>query len=85
MEWNIYKRVPPQENVKIPRIQNHFDHIWYAIILFIIIIWNLFSNFILYQTLGPKSIAHVVGMHAGMNRKTIVETHTTIDPLNKVV
>jgi hypothetical protein len=26
MEWNIYKRVP-QENVKIPRIQNHFNHI----------------------------------------------------------
>jgi len=24
MEWNIYNHVPPQENVKIPTIQNHF-------------------------------------------------------------
>jgi hypothetical protein len=23
MEWNIYNQVPPQENVKIPTIQNH--------------------------------------------------------------
>jgi hypothetical protein len=85
MEWNIYKRVPPQENVKISRIQNHLDHIWYDVILFIFIIWNLLFNLILYQTLGPKLIAHFVGMHVGMNRKTIVQTHTTIDPLNKVV
>jgi hypothetical protein len=42
MEWNIYKQIPPQENVKIPRIQNHFDHIWYDVLLFILIIWNFF-------------------------------------------
>jgi hypothetical protein len=27
MEWNIYKWVSSQENVKMPRIQNHFGHI----------------------------------------------------------
>jgi hypothetical protein len=66
MEWNIYKRVPSQENVKMPRIQNHFDHIWYDVLFFIFVIWNLFFNFILYQILGPKLISHFVGMHVGM-------------------
>jgi len=48
------------------RIQNHFGHIWYDVLLFIFVIWNLFFNFILYQTLGPKLISHFVGMHVGM-------------------
>jgi hypothetical protein len=78
MEWNIYKRVPLEENVKMPRIQNHFGHIWYDVILFIFVIWNLFFNFILYQTLGPKLISHFVGMHVGMGRKIIVETQITL-------
>jgi hypothetical protein len=85
MEWNIYKWVLPQENVKISRIQNHLNHIWYDVLLFILVILNLFLNIILYQTLGPKLIAHFVSMHVGMDKKTIVETQTTIDPLNKVV
>jgi hypothetical protein len=66
MEWNIYKRVPSQENVKMPRIQNHLGHIWYDVLLFTFVVWNLFFNFILYQTLNPKLISHFVGMHAGM-------------------
>ncbi len=66
MEWNIYKWVPSQKNVKMPRIQNHLSHIWYDVLLFTFVIWNLFFNFILYQTLGPKSIAHFVSMHVGM-------------------
>jgi hypothetical protein len=85
MEWNIYKRVPSQENVKMPRIQNHFGHIWYDVLLFIYVIWNLFFNLILYQTLGPKSISHFVSMHVGMGWKIIVETQITIDSLNEVV
>jgi hypothetical protein len=51
MEWNIYNQVPSQENVKMPRIQNHLGHIWYDVLLFIFVIWNLFFNLILYQTL----------------------------------
>jgi len=47
MEWNIYKRIPSQENVKIPRIQNHLNHIWYDVLLFIFVIWNLFFNLII--------------------------------------
>jgi hypothetical protein len=85
MEWNIYKRVPLQENVKMPRIQNHLGHIWYEVLLFIFVIWNLFFNLILYQTLGLKLISHFVGMHVGMGRKIIVETQITIDPLNGVI
>jgi len=27
MEWNIYKWVPSQENVKMLKIQNHINHI----------------------------------------------------------
>jgi hypothetical protein len=67
MEWNIYKWLPPQENVKMLRIQNHLGHIWYDVLLFIFVIWNLFLNFILYQTLDLKLIAHFVGMHVGMD------------------
>ncbi len=85
MEWNIYKRVPSQENVKLPKIQNHLGHIWYDVLIFIFVIWNLFLNLILYQTLGPKLISHFVVMYVGMGRKIILETQITIDPLNKVV
>jgi hypothetical protein len=67
------------------RIQNHLDHIWYDVLLFTRVIWNLFFNLILYKTLGSKLIAHFVGMHVGMNQKTIVETQTIINPLNRVV
>jgi hypothetical protein len=67
MEWNIYNRVPPQENVKMPRIQNHLDHIWYDVLLFILIIWKLFFNLLLYQTLGPKLITHFVDIYVGMH------------------
>jgi hypothetical protein len=84
MEWNIYKQGPSQENVKMPRIQNHLGHIWYDVLLFIFIIWNLFFNLILYQILGPKLISHFVDIHVGMDRKIIVETQITIDPLNGV-
>jgi len=85
MEWKIYKWVPLQENVKMLRIQNHLDHILYDVLLFTFVIWNLFFNFILYQTLGPKLISHFVGMHVGMGQKIIVETQITINPLNEVV
>ncbi len=85
VEWNIYKQVPSQENVKIPRIQNHLGHFWYDVLLFTFVIWNLFFNLTLYQTLQPKSISHFVGMHVGMGGKIIVETQITIDPLNGVV
>jgi hypothetical protein len=46
---------------------------------------KFFFNLILYQTLGPKLIAHFVGIHVGMGRKIIVETQINIDPLNEVV
>jgi hypothetical protein len=85
MEWNIYKQVPSAENTKMPRIQNHLDHIWYDVLLFTFVIWNLFFNFILYQIFSFKLISHFVSMHVGMGRKIIVETEITIDPLNKVV
>jgi hypothetical protein len=85
MEWNIYKRVPSQKNVKMPRIQNHLGHIWYDVLLFTFVIWNLFFNFILYQTLGLKLISHFVGIHVGMGWKIIVEIQITIDILNMVV
>jgi hypothetical protein len=85
MEWNIYKWVPSQENVKMSRIQNHLSQIWYDVLLFIFVIWNLFFHFILYQTLGLKLIAHFVSTHVGMDQKTIMETQTTINPLNRVV
>ncbi len=74
MEWNIYKWVLPQENVKISRIQNHLNHIWYDVLLFTLLIWNLFFKIILYHTLGPKLIAHFVSMHVGIDKKTIMET-----------
>jgi hypothetical protein len=85
MEWNIYKPLLSQENAKMPRIQNHLSHIWYDVILFIFIIWELFFNLILHQTLSLKFISHFVGMHVGMGRKIIMETQITIDPLNGVV
>jgi len=85
MKWNIYKQVPSQKNVKMPRIQNHLGHTWYDVLLFIFLIWNLFFNLILYQTLSFKFISHFVSMHVGMGRKIIVETQITIDPLNMVV
>jgi len=66
-------------------IQNHLGHILYDVILFIFVIWNLFFNFILYQTLNPKLISHFVGMHVNMGQKIIVETQIPIDPLNGVV
>ncbi len=56
IEWTTYKRIPPQENVKMPRIQNHFGHIWYDVLLFIFVIWKLFLNLILYQILSLKLI-----------------------------
>jgi hypothetical protein len=67
MKWNIYKRIPPQENVKMPRIQNRLGHIWYDVLLFTLTIWNLFFNLILYRTLCSKLIAHFVDMHVGMD------------------
>jgi len=85
MEWNIYKQIPSQENVKMLRIQNHLGHIWDDVLLFTFVIWNLFFNFILYQTLGPNFISHFVSMHVGMGRKITMETQITIDPLNEVV
>jgi hypothetical protein len=85
MEWNIYKRISSQENVKMSRIQNHLNHIWYDVLLFTFVIWNLVFNLILYQTLSPKLISHFVGMHVGMDRKIIMKTQITIDPLNGVV
>jgi hypothetical protein len=68
----------------MPRIQNHFNHIWYGVLLFILVIW-LFFNLKLYRTIGPKLITHFVNMHVGMDWKTIVKTQTTINPLNMVV
>jgi hypothetical protein len=85
MEWNIYKLVPSQENVKMPKIQNHIGHIWYDVILFTFVTWNLFFNLILHQTLAPKLISHFVGMHVGMGRKLFVETQITIDQLNEIL
>jgi hypothetical protein len=42
MEWKIYKQVPPQKNVKMPRIQNHLNHIWYDVLLFILLYGTFF-------------------------------------------
>ncbi len=57
----------PQENVKMLKIQNYFSHIWYDVIVFTFVIWNLFFNLILYQTLSLKLIAHFVNMHVSMD------------------
>ncbi len=86
-QWNgtFISRYPHKKIIKMSIIQNHLSHIWYDVLLFILVIWNLFFNLILYQNLGPKLIAHFVGMHVGMNRKTIVKTQTTINSLYKVV
>jgi hypothetical protein len=81
IEWNIYKSIPPQENVKMPRIHSH---IWYDALLFTLIIWLIFI-LIFYWTLGPKLIAHFEGMHVGMDQKTIADTQTAINPLNKII
>jgi hypothetical protein len=85
MDWNIYKRVPSQENVKMLRIQNHLSHIWYDVLLFTFVKCNLFFNLILYQTLSLKLNSNFKGMHVGMDRNIIMETQITNDPLNRVV
>jgi hypothetical protein len=69
----------------MPRIQNHLGHIWYDTLLVIFFNMEFVFNLILYQTLSPKLIAHFVGLHVGMDWKTIVETQTTIDQVSKVV
>jgi hypothetical protein len=38
MEWNIYKQIPPQGDIKMLKIQNHLGHIWYGVLLFILVI-----------------------------------------------
>ncbi len=38
MEWNIYKQIPPQGDIKMLKIQNHLGHIWYGVSLFILVI-----------------------------------------------
>ncbi len=43
MEWNIYKWVPSQEKIKMPRIQNHFSHIWYDVLLFTFVMKLVFK------------------------------------------
>jgi hypothetical protein len=68
----------------MPKIQNHLGHIWYDVLLFTFVIWNLFLNLILYQTLGPKLISYFVNMHVSMDQKIIVETQITIYSLNGV-
>jgi hypothetical protein len=40
----------------MPRIQNHFGHIWYGALLFTLVIW-VFFKIILYQIIGPKLVA----------------------------
>jgi len=42
------------------------------------LLYDFLKKFILYQTLGPKLIARFVGMHVGMDWRTIMETQTTI-------
>jgi len=55
------------------------------VLLFTFVMWNLFFNLILYQTLKSNLISHFISMHVGMGWKIIVETQITIDPLNGVV
>jgi hypothetical protein len=51
-----------------------------------ILLYNCFFNLISYPTLNAELITHfVVGMHGGINQRTILETQTTIDPLNGVI
>jgi hypothetical protein len=76
MEWNIYKRVPPQVNVKMPRIQSHFGHTWFFFFAFAFVPLLFHFCHILYDS--RYGIDHTfVGMHVGMDRKTIVETTPT--------
>jgi hypothetical protein len=28
VEWNVYKKIPSQTDVKQPTIKNHFKHTW---------------------------------------------------------
>ncbi len=67
MEWNIYKWIPSQENVNMPRIQNHLGHIWYDVLLFIFVIWNLFLNLILYTRLEVVEIIFYHRLHTRAN------------------
>ncbi len=84
MEWNICKWVPPQKNVKKPKAKTTslvFGMMFYCSFL----LYYCFNNLILYWTSGLKLITHFVSMHVGMDLKTIMETQTTINSLNKVV
>jgi len=85
MEWNIYKHVSPQENVKMQKIPKPLQPylVWCCIVHFCYI--DFFLNLILYKIIGLKLIAYFVGMHVGMDQKIIVKTQTTINSLNEVV
>jgi heme/copper-type cytochrome/quinol oxidase subunit 2 len=74
--WNIYKRVPPQTNVKMPRIQNHFGHTWF--VYFVLTFVPLLFHFchILYDSRYGIDCTFV-GMHMNMDQKTIVKTTPT--------
>jgi hypothetical protein len=84
MEWNIYKRVRPQEKLKeFKTTLAIFGMMFYCSLLLYMVMF--FSNLILYRTLGLNLITHFGAKHVGMDQKTIVETENTIDPLNGVV
>jgi len=70
------------KNAKNPKPPRSYL-IWCSIVHFYYM--DFFFNLILYQTLGFKLITHFVGMYVGMDWKTIVETQTTINPLNEVI
>jgi hypothetical protein len=86
LQWNgrFISKYPPQANGKMLRIQNHLGHIslmfYYSILLY-----SCFFNIVSYLTLSLELIAHFVNIQRGINRKTILETQTTIDPLNEIV
>jgi len=84
MEWKIYKQLPPQANGKMPRTQNHLGHIL-LMFYYSILLYSFFFNIVSYLTLSPKLITHFVNIQVGINQKTILETQTTIDPLNEIV
>jgi hypothetical protein len=53
---------------------------------FSILLYSFFKNLISYPTLSLKLIAHfVASMHGVIDQRTILETQTTINPLNKVI
>jgi hypothetical protein len=52
---------------------------------FSLLLYGCFFNIISYPTLGPKLIAHFVNMYVDMDYKIIVETQTTINPLNGAI